>query len=231
MPHLLLLPVQRFPGGLRTPANAAKVSKLWTVGFLARTHETTQSKVDAQWEENHNLAPFAADIWLFPLHSVSGLLVSMAEPKPTPHFPLLWCHCLSWQPASLIPMEIGLGEGFRVRIRTFYIVHTWGSSPFTGRKWDLVGVFSFSHLRVQLESTISDASLSPVSSRGRGSNDLVVNWIETLGISKAKSQHMRFHVANLSIAISNKCVHTAVLFCIKTLIIKEKECTIEITFL
>lgn len=155
----------------------------------------------------------------------------MAEPKPTAHFPLLWCQCLSWQPASLIPMEVGLGEGFRVRIRSFYIVHTWGSSPFTGRKLDLVGVFSFSHLRVQLESTISHASLNSVSSQGRGNNDLVVNWIETLRISKVKSQHMMFDVANLSITISNKCVHTATLFCIKTLIIKEKECTIEITFL
>lgn len=128
-------------------------------------------------------------------------------------------------------MEVGLGEGFRVRIRSFYIVHTWGSSPFTGRKSDFMGVFSFSHLRVQLESTISDASLSPVSSRGRWSNDLVLNWIEILGISKAKSQHITFDVANLSMTISNKCVYTTALFCIKTLIIKEKECTIEITFL
>lgn len=84
-------------------------------------------------------------------------------------------------------MEVRLGEGFRVRIRSFCIVHIWGSSPFTGRKSDLVGVFSFSHLRVQLESTISEASLSPVSSQGRGSNDLVVNWIETLGISKVNT--------------------------------------------
>lgn len=158
VPHLLLLPCVSFPGGLRTSANAAKVAKL-TVGFLARTHETTQSKVVAQWEENHNLA--SVTIWPFPLHSVSGLVVSMAEPKPTAHFPLLWCQSLTEQPASLIPMEVRLGEGFRVRIRSFYIVHTWGSSLFTGRKSDLMGVFSFSHFWVQLESTISDAYLSP----------------------------------------------------------------------
>lgn len=39
-----------FPPGFITRANSAKVSKLWTVELSARTHETTQSKVDAEWE-------------------------------------------------------------------------------------------------------------------------------------------------------------------------------------
>lgn len=39
-----------FPPGLSTLASSAKVSKLWTAELSARTHEATQSKVDAERE-------------------------------------------------------------------------------------------------------------------------------------------------------------------------------------
>ena len=39
-----------FPPGLSTLANSARVSELWTEELSARRQESTQSKVDAEWD-------------------------------------------------------------------------------------------------------------------------------------------------------------------------------------